>query len=190
MAEQMALTNICETAMLTKDTMTAQHVAQRIMEWSGIKDTQIIESAVKCLSNHHRKKVVYSIEEGFQFSNTQQNKLLIHMAIQKVCGRILSLKIELVMQKIIFFKKSQPTGGKMLSLLWVIKTIGMPVKILKTYLCQKIGCLVTGASLLISHLLKLEKRRTRLIIKASCLLGLLRPKLLKIYDTKESFHEC
>lgn len=75
MAEQIALTNICETAMLTKDTMTAQHVAQRIMEWSGIKDTQIIESAVKCLSNHHRKKVLYSIEEGFQFSNTQQNKI-------------------------------------------------------------------------------------------------------------------
>ena len=75
MAEQIALTNICETAMLTKDTMTAQHVAQRIMEWSGIKDTQIIESAVKCLSNHHRKKVLYSIEEGFQFSNTQQNKV-------------------------------------------------------------------------------------------------------------------
>lgn len=74
-AEQRALTNICETAMLTKDTMTAQHVAQRIMDWSGIEDPQIIKSAVKCLSNHHGKKVVYSIEEGFQFSKTQQNKI-------------------------------------------------------------------------------------------------------------------
>ena len=75
MVEQMALTNICETAMLTKDTMTAQHVAQRIMEWSGIEDLQIIESAVKCLSNHHRKKVVYSIEDGFQFSKIPENKI-------------------------------------------------------------------------------------------------------------------
>ena len=75
MAEQMALTNICETAMLTKDTMTAQHVAQRIMDWSGLEDTQIIESAIECLSNQHGKKVSYSIEEGFQFSKILENNI-------------------------------------------------------------------------------------------------------------------
>ena len=73
MAEQIALTNICETAMLTKDTMTAQHVVQRIMDWSGVEDTQIIESAIECLSNHYEKKVIYSIEDGFQFSEIPEN---------------------------------------------------------------------------------------------------------------------
>ena len=73
--EQRALTNICETAMRTDDTMTVQHVAQRIMDWSGIEDPQIIESAITCLSIHYEKKVVYSLEEGFQFSNAPQKQI-------------------------------------------------------------------------------------------------------------------
>ena len=74
-AEQRALTNICETAMRTDDTMTVQHVSQRIMDWSGLEDPQIIESAVKCLAINHGKKVVYSIEEGFQFSTVPKKQI-------------------------------------------------------------------------------------------------------------------
>ena len=58
------------------------------------------------------------------------------------------------------------------------------------YLCQKIVCLITDASLLISHLLKLMKSPTLLIIKATCLSVLFRLNLLKIYYAGEKFHEC
>ena len=106
MAEQMALTNICETAMLTKDTMTAQHVAQRIMDWSGLEDTQIIESAIECLSNQRGKKLYIPLRKASNFLRFWKIILLIHIAIQKIGGRSLSLKIGLVTQKIIFFKKN------------------------------------------------------------------------------------
>ena len=104
MAEQIALTNICETAMLTKDTMTAQHVVQRIMDWSGVEDTQIIESAIDCLSNHMKKKLYIQLRTASNFPRFQKIIPLILMAIQKVCGKSLSLKIGLVIRRIIFFK--------------------------------------------------------------------------------------